>query len=203
MTAGTGSFTQTYQPSGSTGTANAHSITSTFGIDATDQTLSGIFIDADTNSNTDTGDILYGVNIDTITASSASEYGLGIGSGWDSNIYLNDTTSRVLLADGGTIVIHDGTNTLCTVTDSGTTGDLSCTGNITGGTSGTNGFWQRTSTTLSPATANDILSVSSTTTSAAVLALSNTGIYTGTGLVNITANSATSGDILTLSATAL
>jgi len=203
MTAGTGSFTQTYQPSGSTGTANAHSITSTFGIDATDQTLSGIFIDADTNSNTDTGDILYGVNIDTITASSASEYGLGIGSGWDSNIYLNDTTSRVLLADGGTIVIHDGTNTLCTVTDSGTTGDLTCTGNITGGSSGTSGFWSRSGTTLSPATANDIVSIATTNTSGADLAITNTGIYTGTGIFNLTANSATSGILASITANGL
>ena len=203
LAAGTGSITQAYQPSGSTGTANAISTTSTFGIDATDQTLSGIFVDADTNSNTDSGDTLYGIQIDEITASSASEYGLAIGGGWDSNLYLNDTTTRVLLADGGTIVIHDGTNTLCTVTDSGTTGDLSCTGSITGGSSGTNGFWQRTSTTLSPATANDIVSIPTTNTTGADLAITNTGIYTGTGLVNITANSATTGDIFTISATAL
>jgi len=45
MAAGTGNFTQSYQPVGTTGTANALSITSTFGIDATDQTLSGIFVD--------------------------------------------------------------------------------------------------------------------------------------------------------------
>ncbi len=146
---------------------------------------------------------LSGVNISSITGGAGTEYGLQIGSGWDSNLYLNDTTSRVLLADGGTIVIHDGTNTLCTITDSGTTGDLSCTGNITGGSGGTAGFWSRSSTTLSPATANDIVSIANTTTSGADLAVTNTGVYTGTGLVATTANSATSGDIVTISATGL
>ena len=46
-------------------------------------------------------------------------------------------------------------NDLCTITDGGTTGSLNCTGNITGPSTGTIGYWSRTGTTLSPATAGD------------------------------------------------
>lgn len=69
--------------------------------------------------------------------------------------------------------------------------------------SGTVGYWSRTGTTLSPATANDIVSIANTTTTGADLAITNTGVYTGTGIFNLTADSATSGDIINISASAL
>src|SRR3990167_1411010 len=134
--------------------------------------------------------------MDAITASSATEYALQIGNGWDRNLYFNDTSTSILLADATTVTITDGTNTLCTITDQGTTGDLNCTGSITGGSSGTQGYWSRASTPLSPATANDIVSIANTTTSGADFAITNTGVYTGTGIFNLTANNTTSGDIL-------
>lgn len=70
-------------------------------------------------------------------------------------------------------------------------------------TSGTIGYWSRSSTTLSPTTANDILSLATTNTTGADLGITNSGVYTGTGIVNLTANSATTGDIFNLSATGL
>ena len=152
-------------------------------------------------SSSGDADTLNGILVAAITAGSATEHGLHLGSGWDNNLYLNDTTSRVLLADGGTIVIHDGTNTLCTITDNSAVGDLTCTGSISGGSSGTQGYWSRTSTTLSPATSNDIVSISSNTTSAAILALTSSGATTDA--VTLVADSVTTGDVLDISADGL
>lgn len=84
LTAGVGTITQNFQPLGTTATANGLTVTPLFTLDATDQTLSGVYINPNTNSNNDTGDILYGVNIDTITASSAAETAIRIGTGWDT-----------------------------------------------------------------------------------------------------------------------
>lgn len=147
---------------------------------------------------------LVGMDITNITAGAGTETGLQIGSGWDTNLLFNDTTSIIGLANGGTLSFNDSAgNNLCTITDGGSTGSFACTGNITGPTSGTVGYWTRSSTTLSPATANDIVSIPTTNTSGADLAITNTGVYTGTGIFNLTANSATTGDIFALNATAL
>ena len=93
---GTGVITQSYSPAGTTSSATAFTISPTFGIDTTDQTLTGILISPDTASNTDAGDTLYGINIDNITGSSATESALRLGSGYDSFITLelgsNDLT---------------------------------------------------------------------------------------------------------------
>lgn len=106
---------------------------------------------------------LYGLNISDITAGAGTEVGAQIGSGWDTNLLFNDTTTRVGLANGGTLTILDTAgNSLCTLTDSGTTGDLSCTGTISGG--GSVGYWSRTGTTLSTVNAGDNVTVDGTTT---------------------------------------
>jgi hypothetical protein len=145
---------------------------------------------------------LYGVNVSDISAGAGTEVGMQIGSGWDTNLLFNDTTTRVAVADGGTITILDSAgNSLCTITDSGSAGNLDCTGTIGG--SGTVGFWSKASTTLSPATANDIVSIATTNTSGADLAITNTGAYTGTGIFNLTANSATTGNLASITGTGL
>ncbi|MBI4079165.1 MAG: MerR family DNA-binding transcriptional regulator, partial [Candidatus Levybacteria bacterium] len=165
-------------------------------------------INVTVTGDSDNADTLIGVNIANLAGASAAanSYALQIGSGWDSNVYFNDTTSRVLLADGGTIVIHDGTNTLCTITDNVSVGDLTCTGSITGGTSGTQGHWSRTSTTLSPATANDIVSVSSNNNTNATLAITNNtadtiGASSAIGVVDFASTSLTTGALLNLELT--
>jgi len=144
-----------------------------------------------------------GINIaNSAGGGSTTEYGLVIGSGYDQDLRFVDTSIQLVSSGAdGQFDFTDGSNTLCSIDDTGSVGNLSCTGTITG--VGAVGYWTRTSTTLSPATANDIVSIATTNTTGADLAITNTGIYTGTGIVNITANSATSGDILTLSATAL
>ncbi|MFA5854259.1 MAG: hypothetical protein WC866_04195 [Patescibacteria group bacterium] len=47
-------------------------------------------------------------------------------------------TAIIDIGDGGTLIFRDGTNTLCTITDSGVTGSFSCTGTISGGGSNLN-----------------------------------------------------------------
>ncbi|MBI2595348.1 MerR family DNA-binding transcriptional regulator [Candidatus Daviesbacteria bacterium] len=70
-------------------------------------------------------------------------------------------------------------------------------------TSGAIGYWSRTGTTLSPATANDIVSIANTTTTGADLAITNTGVYTGTGIFNLTANSANTGTLAAITGNGL
>lgn len=73
-------------------------------------------------------------------------------------------------------------------------------------TSGTIGYWSRSGTTLSPATTNDVVSVTSNVTASPLINLSTSGVFTGTGtnsLMPVYANSATTGDLLSISATAL
>ncbi|QQG47494.1 MAG: MerR family DNA-binding transcriptional regulator [Candidatus Woesebacteria bacterium] len=181
-------------------TANGYNVTTPTSI-TTAGTANGLNVTA---SGIGAG-TLNGINIGAITGGSGTENALQIGSGWDYSLYLNDTATKVRLADGGIITISDGTNTLCTITDAGTTGNLSCTGNITGGTSGTSGFWSRSGTTLSPATANDIASITSTSATA-LLTLSPTGA-TGIGLATgvlsgATANTGISIGAITAAATA-
>lgn len=142
------------------------------------------------------------------TDGTSTAYGLYIEdiSGADTNIDLNFTGSPIVrIGDVGVLTFTEagGNNTLCTITDASNLGNLSCTGNITGSTSGTVGFWSRSSTTLSPATANDIVSIANTTTTGADLAITNTGAYTGTGIFNLAANSATTGNIAVLSGTGM
>ncbi|MFH1111981.1 MAG: hypothetical protein V1712_02825 [Patescibacteria group bacterium] len=71
-------------------------------------------------------------------------------------------------------------STGCTITNA--TGALACAGNITGPSAGTVGYWTRASTTLSPATANDIVSITGNTGD--ILTVSSTSATNGNdGLV--------------------
>lgn len=144
---------------------------------------------------------LVGMDITNITAGAGTETGLQIGSGWDTNLLFNDTTSIVGLANGGTLSFNDSAgNNLCTITDGGTTGSFACTGNITGPTSGTVGYWSRSSTTLSPATANDIVSISSNDASNPILSLTASGTTTGNS-VSLASNALTTGNAISVSST--
>ncbi len=95
---GVGTFAQTFSPAGTTGTANGLTVTPKFTLNITDQTLSAIYVNPNTNLNDDTGDTLYGINIDNITASSASEYALRIGSSYDYQMYFELGTRDLRLS---------------------------------------------------------------------------------------------------------
>ncbi len=62
--------------------------------------------------NTPSGDEIFnGLNIENITSSAATENGIVIGTGWDSDIKFIDTTPTMSLADNGTLVLSDGSST--------------------------------------------------------------------------------------------
>lgn len=136
----------------------------------------------------------YAFQVDTNTASSATGLkvtsaaaggGLAlttISSGTDENVTFDakgagtisigaSSTGNVLLAGGSSA-------TGCTVDNSN--GNLTCSGTISG--SGAVGYSTRSGTTISPATANDIVSIStnSTTASNKTLEALQTGATTGT-----------------------
>ena len=80
-----------------------------------------------------------------LEAGTTGEINIGSVSSGNVNIAAQGT-GNILLAGGSGL-------TGCTVDNA--TGNFTCTGNITGSSSGTVGFWSRTSTNLSPATAGD------------------------------------------------
>ena len=87
-------------------------------------------------SSSSNADTLLGINIANITASaSAVERGLQIGSGWDSNLFFNDTTSFIDVASGGTITFTGNT----TLGDA-TSDTVTLTAKITGASGAALGF---------------------------------------------------------------
>ncbi len=131
MPSGTGVFTQTYAPAGTTVAATGATFIPTFGVHADNQTLVGVAINPVTNSNDDTGDILNALSIGTINATLASERAIYIGTSYDTDLVFGDTTPVVTFGDGGNLTFTDGTNTLLTLTDGGTVGNLSVSGDVT------------------------------------------------------------------------
>ena len=82
-------------------------------------------------SDADAGTV-NGILLDTITGTAATERALSIASGWDANIFLNDTTSQIQVLNTGVITFEDDAgNDLLTVTDAGTTGTVVVTGALT------------------------------------------------------------------------
>ncbi|MCW1908302.1 MAG: hypothetical protein KIH63_003080 [Candidatus Saccharibacteria bacterium] len=99
------------------------------GGNGTSTDLSAINVDFDpiTGSSDDT---FTGIMIQGITGTAAVENGLTIGSGWDANLFFADTSTVIQATDGTTYTITDGTNTLLTLADAGTTGNLTLSGTI-------------------------------------------------------------------------
>lgn len=160
-----------------------------------------------TSSSVD-ADTLYGVDIANITGGIATETAIHIGTGW--NNFLD--TANIDISAAGAITGATGLTSSGTINFSGLTAssavytDGSKNLTSTAPTSGAIGYWSRSGTSLSPATANDVVSLASNVTASPLLNLSTSGIFTGTGtnsLLPLYANSATTGDIFSLSATAL
>ncbi|MBI4458027.1 hypothetical protein HY633_03635 [Candidatus Uhrbacteria bacterium] len=90
---------------------------------------------------------LNGVKIDNVpTPGAGTENAVNIGTGWDSDVVFNDASPIIKLAGTTpTLAITDGTNTLFSVADAGTTGDATVSGKLTAstfklGTSSTAGY---------------------------------------------------------------
>jgi len=81
--------------------------------------------------NTPSGDeTFYAINIDGLTGTSATEVGVNLGSGWDRELNFADTSPTVSIANTGTLSITDGTNTLFSITDDTSEGDVTATGDL-------------------------------------------------------------------------
>lgn len=80
------------------------------GGDGTSADVSGLHIDFDpiTGSSDDT---FTGLLIAGVTGTAATENGITIGAGWDSDINFIDTTPQMSIADNGTLVLSDGSST--------------------------------------------------------------------------------------------
>ncbi len=126
-------------PAGTAALPIAFEITPTWGVNAADQTLIGLNINADTNSNTDVGDILRGISISSITGTAGTETAISVGTGWDTGIDLN-STSLVNIGNSGTDFDTSGGLTLAgTMTTNGSlasNGTLTANGGVTLGDNG-------------------------------------------------------------------
>ncbi len=112
---------------------NAVVIDSTFTGGATDLLTYTALAIADINPTNAAGaDTVVGFDVSPVTDPGATITSLGvrIGNGWDVNLTLDDATTIVDLADAATLTFRDKTNTLLTLTDSGTTGDLAVSGDM-------------------------------------------------------------------------
>src|SRR3989344_3589842 len=101
-------------PDGSASTPIGFEITPTWGLDAPDQTLVGLNINPSTNSNTDSGDILYAIQVEAITGTAGTEGGLKNGSGWDKSIAAQNKidTQGVFEAGSGNIELTNSTGNI-------------------------------------------------------------------------------------------
>lgn len=112
---------------------DAQEINFTLGNDTDVDTLAALDVIV-TSAATSDADILVGLNIANLNSADTTviERGVVIGSGWDVNLLFADTTTIIDVSNGGSLTFRDGTNTLMTLTDSGSAGtlsvgDLSCT----------------------------------------------------------------------------
>jgi hypothetical protein len=111
----------------------------------------GFAIEPFSPSNAAGADTVVGINIETLTDPGAtiSSYAIQLDTGWDSQVYFNDSTSIITLVNAGTLTVEDSAgNTLAIITDNGTTGLLTINSitspddvilNMLGGFSGTIG----------------------------------------------------------------
>ena len=111
-----------------------------------------------------------------------------------TTVALLDTTTTTInfgagVGAGGIVMAGGSGSTGCTL--DGSNGNFSCSGNITGSGSGTIGYWTRGGTTLSPATANDVVSV--TGNSGDILTLTSSATGASNTALNISQTGATVG----------
>ncbi len=112
-------------------TNSGQGVTSTTGVDAlainyaqaTNATgITGSAIDISVTQSGDASDIIRALTINNITNGASTEEAFRIGSGWDTDLTLVDTSPVIAL--GGDTTFTDGTNTLLTIDDQGTYGFL-------------------------------------------------------------------------------
>ena len=98
--------------------------------DDADATDTNAALNIAVTSSSGDADTLYGINIASITAGAASETAINIGSGWDTAIRLQNGETIDNSTDG-TIAFTDGSNTLFSIVDGGTVGNVIVSGDLT------------------------------------------------------------------------
>ncbi|MFH1253047.1 MAG: hypothetical protein V1664_01815, partial [Candidatus Uhrbacteria bacterium] len=87
-----------------------------------------------TSQGTAAGDIAYGVLLDLASVADAASTNKAIYVGataeWDADLAFASTSPVIEMANTGALTFTDGTNTLLTVTDGGTVGNVSVSGNL-------------------------------------------------------------------------
>ncbi|MEK7595716.1 MAG: MerR family transcriptional regulator, partial [Patescibacteria group bacterium] len=163
------------------------------GGNGTSTDLSGVHIDFDpiSGSADDTFSALF---IAGITASSAVENALNIGSGWDTDINFLDTSPTLVIANTGTLSVSDGTNILFSIADDTSEGDITVSGDLS-----VNGATSADITSgTSAASIFDSTVITLNIGSAATAVNIADGIITGTiDIGGVTANGATTVNIAT------
>ncbi|MFH1829421.1 MAG: hypothetical protein ABH871_01420, partial [Pseudomonadota bacterium] len=72
------------------------------------------------------------LHVNNITTGGANEFALAIGTGWDQDIRLRDTTPTITIGNTGTLTFaDDALNSLLSIADAGTTGNLTVSGKVT------------------------------------------------------------------------
>ncbi|MBI2442392.1 MAG: hypothetical protein HYV40_00600 [Candidatus Levybacteria bacterium] len=140
----------------------------------------------------------------TLTASSLATFTtaatLGMAStttlNLGSNVTINSGATALNLQTDGAVDVNiaGGSGTTgCTVANS--TGNLTCSGNIVGSSTGTQGYWQRTLGSLAPTNITDDLLLGATSTTSSKFAFLN--VAGGTPTASISANSGNNATTLT------
>ncbi len=110
----------------------------------------------------------------TVISSGANEF-LTIDAKGSGDVRIGGSSTGDILLGGGS------SSTGCTITNS--TGNLTCSGSVTGASTGTFGYWTRTGTLLTPATSGDTLSVPGAGTNSEVFGVGavayNNGVAVG------------------------
>jgi hypothetical protein len=160
---------------------SALSIASTYVGGVTDGlTYASLMIEAAAPTNAAGTDTYIGLDLGTLTdpgSSGITSSGIRIGSGYDANLTLNDTTSVIDISNGGTLVFGDGANnSLLTLTDNGSDGTLTIN-HLTSGASTVNLYDDAVTRTLDiggvTSNATDTINIATHSTSADTLTIGN------------------------------
>src|SRR3989344_4922326 len=153
-------------------------IAAEFGDEGINQVNSLLHLDVDPVAIATSDDTFYALNIDGLTGTSATETAINIGSGWDTDINFADTSPTLVIANTGTLTVTDGTNTLFSIADDTSEGDVTVTGDLA-----VNG-----ATSADITSSNTVASLFDATVTTlnigAVAATWDIGAATGTGTIN-------------------
>lgn len=115
---------------GVTATSGVDALAITYVQSANATAVTGSGVDISLTPSADATDVIRGITLNNVTAGGSTETGLYIGTGYDRDIELADTSPTLVLANTATLSVTDATNTLFAFVDSGTFGTLQGGSNV-------------------------------------------------------------------------